>query len=79
MSQTVNPATQQVLATVPTVEKAHMDDEVAPAERALFMWRDVPGSTRYHMLLKLANLLAEDRDNSSLRNRTAGTMARLSA
>ena len=44
---------------MPTADKADVDDEVAAAKRALFMWRDVPGSPRCDMLLKLANLLAE--------------------
>ena len=40
-------------------DKADVDCAVAAAKKALFTWRDVPGSTRRDLLLKLANLMAE--------------------
>ena len=81
--QTSNPAMQEVRNTLPTVNEADVDDKVAAAARAIFMRRDMPGSTRCDMLLQLNDLMAthqrqlpqwgnDDRDTSAGVTRRVG-------
>jgi|UniRef100_A0A6T1ZL54 aldehyde dehydrogenase (NAD+) len=58
---TINPATEEVLATVQAADKADVDIAVAAAKKAFFSWRDVPGPKRRDLLLKLADLIDENK------------------
>ena len=56
--QTINPAKQEVLTAMPTVDKADLDDVAAAAEMAILARIDVPESARCDALLHLEHLLA---------------------
>ena len=56
--QTINPAKQEVLAAMPTANKANMGNAGAAAEMAILTRINVPESARCDALLKLVHILA---------------------
>ena len=54
---TINPATEKVLATVQSAGAKDVDNAVAAATKAFATWRDVSGPARRDMMLKLADLV----------------------
>jgi aldehyde dehydrogenase (NAD+) len=55
--KTLNPANHEVIAEVSEADKADVDKAVVAARRAFQSWRNVDGSVRSSLLLKLADLL----------------------
>jgi aldehyde dehydrogenase (NAD+) len=58
----VNPATGQVDAVVPLAGVAEIDQAVEAAEQAFRIWRDTRPAERRRLLLRLADLIEEHRD-----------------
>lgn len=58
----INPATQDVLATVPLSTAKEMDNAVEAALTALLDWRDTPATERVQYLFKLKTLFEENLD-----------------
>jgi succinate-semialdehyde dehydrogenase/glutarate-semialdehyde dehydrogenase len=59
--QTVNPYTNEVVATFPDATKEEVGAAIASAHEAFLAWRDTPFSTRTTMLAKAAGLLRAER------------------
>lgn len=57
---TINPATEQVLASVQRANSHDVDAAVKAARNAFVKWRDVSGADRRDLLLKFANLIEEN-------------------
>ena len=55
----VNPATQQVLATVPFATASEVDAAIAAAQRAFQTWKLTPIGARMRIMLKLQALIRE--------------------
>ncbi|MDH5368838.1 MAG: aldehyde dehydrogenase family protein, partial [Gammaproteobacteria bacterium] len=58
----VNPATQDILATVPLSTIKEMDNAVEAASTALIDWRDTPATERVQYLFKLKTLFEDNLD-----------------
>jgi len=58
---TFNPATEEKIATVQAAGVADVDKAVRAAEAAMTSWRDVSGPDRRDMMLKLADLMEENK------------------
>jgi len=58
---TINPETEEVIAQVQRANEEDVDIAVAAARTAFKSWRDVPGTTRRDLMLKLADLLERDK------------------
>ena len=58
----VNPATQDILATVPLSTIKEMDNAVEAASTALIEWRDTPATERVQYLFKLKTLFEDNLD-----------------
>jgi malonate-semialdehyde dehydrogenase (acetylating)/methylmalonate-semialdehyde dehydrogenase len=56
----INPATQDILATVPLSTNKEMDNAVEAASTALIDWRDTPATERVQYLFKLKTLFEEN-------------------
>ena len=56
----VNPATDEVLATVPNGGASEAEAAINGADRALAAWREKPGKDRGRLLGRLARLMARD-------------------
>lgn len=61
----LNPATAEVLATVPLTPPAEVDESARLALAAFPAWRRVPAPTRIQYLFKLKNLLEENFEDLS--------------
>lgn len=59
--QTINPYTNEVVATFPDATKQEVDDAIAAANAAFLSWRDTPFSTRTAVLAKAATLLRAEK------------------
>jgi succinate-semialdehyde dehydrogenase/glutarate-semialdehyde dehydrogenase len=59
--QTINPYTNEVVATFPDATKEEVDLAIAAAHEAFLSWRESPFSTRTAVLAKAAELLRADR------------------
>ena len=59
--QTINPYTNEVIATFPDATKDEVDAAITAAHAAFLSWRDTPFSTRTAVLSKAADLLRADR------------------
>jgi hypothetical protein len=57
---TINPATEEVLATVQRADSQDVDKAVNSAKAAFSKWRDVSGPARRDLILKYANLMQEN-------------------
>ena len=57
--ETVNPATQEVLAEVAAGGKAEVNDAVAAAKAAFPKWADTPAADRAKLITKLGDLIAK--------------------
>ena len=57
---TINPATEEVLAQVQRGDKADVDKAVNCAKAAFAKWRDVSGPARRDLMLKYASLVEEN-------------------
>lgn len=55
----VNPATEEVIGTVPHASLADLDRALEAAQRGFRLWRNTPVDTRTRILLKAASLLRE--------------------
>jgi succinate-semialdehyde dehydrogenase/glutarate-semialdehyde dehydrogenase len=60
----INPATEEVLGSVPLAEASDLDRALAAAERGFLQWRDTPIETRTRILLQAARLLRERGDRT---------------
>jgi succinate-semialdehyde dehydrogenase/glutarate-semialdehyde dehydrogenase len=60
----INPATEEVLGSVPLAEKSDLDRALAAAARGFVQWRDTPIETRTRVLLQAARLLRERGDRT---------------
>jgi len=58
---TINPATEEKIATVQAASAADVDKAVAAAKSAFFTWRDVSGPERRDLLLRLADLVEQNK------------------
>ena len=58
---TIDPATEEVLAKVQRGYAEDIDVAVATAKKAFYSWRDVSGADRRDLLLKLADLIDENK------------------
>lgn len=58
--QTINPATEEVIASVQSGDEQDIDLAVKAARGAFTKWRDVSGPDRRDLLLKLADLLTQN-------------------
>lgn len=58
---TIDPATEEVLATVQRGDKADVDKAVSCAKEAFLTWRDVSGPARRDMMLKYSSLVEENK------------------
>lgn len=61
--EVINPATQDVLATVPYATTDEMQRAVAASKAAFTTWRDVPPSERARYLIKYQLLLKQHQDD----------------
>jgi succinate-semialdehyde dehydrogenase/glutarate-semialdehyde dehydrogenase len=59
--QTINPYTNETLATFPDATKAEVDQAIAAAHEAFLSWRETPFATRTGVLAKAATLLRDER------------------
>ncbi|MES2092533.1 MAG: NAD-dependent succinate-semialdehyde dehydrogenase [Actinomycetota bacterium] len=59
--QTINPYTNEVLATFADVTKEEVDAAITAAHHAFLAWRDTPFSTRTAVLAKAAELLRTEK------------------
>jgi len=59
---TVNPATEEKIATIQEASQEDVDKAVGAAKEAFKTWRKSDGCKRRDLLLKLADLIAEHRD-----------------
>ena len=59
--QTLNPFTNELVASFPDATKEEVDDAIATAHDAFLSWRRAPISTRTPMLARAAELLRADR------------------
>ena len=59
--QTINPYTNEVVATFPDATQEEVDAAIAAANAAFLSWRETPFSTRTAMLGKAAELLRADK------------------
>jgi succinate-semialdehyde dehydrogenase/glutarate-semialdehyde dehydrogenase len=59
--QTINPYTNEVVATFPDATKEEVDAAIAAAHNAFLSWRETPFSTRTAVLGKAAELLRADK------------------
>lgn len=57
--EVINPATEEVIGTVPRAESSDIDDALAAAERAFPGWRDTSTAERSRILLRAVALLRE--------------------
>jgi succinate-semialdehyde dehydrogenase/glutarate-semialdehyde dehydrogenase len=62
--QTINPYTNEVVATFPDATEHEVDAAIAAAHEAFLSWRDTPFSTRTAVLAEAARLLRADRRRS---------------
>jgi acyl-CoA reductase-like NAD-dependent aldehyde dehydrogenase len=60
MTQVINPATEQVVTTVPAVSAADADAAIERAHRALPAWRDVAPADRARLLRRFADAVDAD-------------------
>lgn len=60
--EVINPATGQVIAEVVDADAADIDAAVASAQRGFKLWSQAAPATRGHVLLKLADLLEQHRE-----------------
>ncbi|CAD7962752.1 unnamed protein product [Amoebophrya sp. A120] len=58
---TIDPSTEKVIASVAKGTAADVDKAVAAAKQAFFTWRDCGGPARRDMMLKLADLLEQNK------------------
>jgi len=58
----MNPAKDEVIALKPNSTQEEIDETIAAAQAAFPSWRDTPGITRIHALIKLHQLLIENLD-----------------
>lgn len=58
----INPATGKPQAEIPLAGVAEIDQAVAAAETAFEQWRQTPGAERRRLLLRLADLIRENRE-----------------
>lgn len=58
----VNPATQEVIAQVPSTTDAEMERAIASAQETFKTWKDVPVSERARIMMRYAALLKEHHD-----------------
>lgn len=58
----LNPATEEVIGSLPVAEAADIDEAVAAAERAFPLWRDTPIDNRSEILSATVRLLRERAD-----------------
>ena len=63
MTQVINPATEQVVATVPATSAADTDAAIERAHRALPAWRAVAPADRARLLRRFADAVDSDVDN----------------
>jgi malonate-semialdehyde dehydrogenase (acetylating)/methylmalonate-semialdehyde dehydrogenase len=61
----MNPAKDEVIAVKPNSTQEEIDETIAVAQAAFPGWRDTPGITRIHPLIKLHQLLIENIDKIS--------------
>ena len=59
---TIDPATEEVIATVQRAGSLDVDKAVSSAKTAFSSWRDVSGPARRDLIMKLANLIEENQD-----------------
>jgi succinate-semialdehyde dehydrogenase/glutarate-semialdehyde dehydrogenase len=59
--QTINPYTNEVVATFPDATKEEVDTAISAAHSAFLSWRETPFSTRTAVLAKAAKLLRADK------------------
>jgi malonate-semialdehyde dehydrogenase (acetylating)/methylmalonate-semialdehyde dehydrogenase len=59
----LNPATQEILAQVPTGSAADVDSAAVAAEKGFKEWRNTPASKRIQYLFKLKTLLEQHSDD----------------
>lgn len=60
--ETINPATGEVIAKVQEADKADVDVAVKAARRAFQTWRNVNPAERCRLLLKLADLIEQHKE-----------------
>jgi malonate-semialdehyde dehydrogenase (acetylating)/methylmalonate-semialdehyde dehydrogenase len=58
----MDPAKDEVIALKPNSTQEEIDETIAMAQAAFPGWRDTPGITRIHPLIKLHQLLLENLD-----------------
>ncbi|MBH0054273.1 NAD-dependent succinate-semialdehyde dehydrogenase [Salinibacterium sp. SWN139] len=59
--QTINPYTNEVVATFPDATVQEVDEAITAAHQAFLSWRETPYSTRMEVLAKAAKLLRADK------------------
>jgi aldehyde dehydrogenase (NAD+) len=59
--ETINPATEDVITSVSEADAADVDLAVAAARAAFNSYKDMNGSDRRDLLIKLSDLMARDR------------------
>jgi succinate-semialdehyde dehydrogenase/glutarate-semialdehyde dehydrogenase len=59
--QTINPYTNEVVATFPDATKHEVDDAISAAHKAFHVWRETPFEVRTAVLSKAAALLRADK------------------
>ena len=57
--ESINPATEEVIATVPHAEEADIDDAVQSGKEAFKVWRGYSWKKRQRILLELADRMTE--------------------
>lgn len=57
----IDPATEEVIAHIPDSDERDVDDAVQAAKQAFPAWSRTPAAERSKMLLKLADLIEQDR------------------
>jgi len=62
MHEVINPATEQVIATVPSTSAEETDEAIARAKVALTSWRKVAPGDRADLLRRFANIVREHND-----------------
>ncbi|MEO8323834.1 MAG: aldehyde dehydrogenase family protein, partial [Actinomycetota bacterium] len=73
MAELLNPATEEVLADIPTAGVDELNSAVAAAKRAFPAWSAVSPSDRIHLLRRVADLIEEHGEElASLETRNVG-------
>ncbi len=62
----INPATEEIIYTIPAATKQDLDQALAAADRAWRQWREVDAWTRSKKLRKVADLIRERLDDIAL-------------